>query len=90
MDVMRDIFSGSGQVAPISPLGAAGSLPPIIHAPAKLDPALPKLVLCYFLVKTAAELLDDILAANPMPGVEVRHRRPRTPLSPCRVSGTHN
>jgi hypothetical protein len=46
-----------------------GTLPPIIHIPAPLDPSTPKLILCYFLVRTNAERLDDILARTPMPGV---------------------
>ena len=70
MDLMRDIFAVSGEVAPIGPQGGAGVLPPIIHVPAPLEPQTPKLVLCYFLVKQTALSLDAILAANPMPGVE--------------------
>ena len=70
VDFMRDIFVHSGEVAPISPLGMPGSLPPIIHAPAPIELGTPKLVLCYFLVSTNVERLDAILAADPMPGVE--------------------
>ena len=70
MDLMRDIFQASGEVAPISPLGTPGSLPPIIHAPAPLVPTVPKLVLCYFLVRKHAETLDRLLADNPIAGVE--------------------
>lgn len=77
---MRDIFRASGEVAPISPISRAGVLPPIIHSPPPLVPSTPKLVLCYFLVKTNAEALDAILAANPMPGVEF-HCFTSTPLT---------
>ena len=70
MEFLRDIFLQSGQVAAISPIGTPGSLPPIIHSPAPVQLQLPKLVLCYFLVRTHAEILDRILADNPIPGVE--------------------
>ena len=79
MDLLKDIFISSGEVAVITPLGTPGSLPPIIHSPAPLDPTVPKLVLCYFLVRTSAEILDRILADNPMPGVEF-HCFPSKPL----------
>ena len=65
------IFVASGQTVPISPLGTEGTLPPILHVPTRLEPAsTPKLILCYFLVSTNAEMLDAILAQTPMDGVE--------------------
>lgn len=70
MDTMKSIFTASGQTVPISPLGTEGTLPPILHVPARLEAETPKLILCYFLVSTNAELLDSILVHSPMPGVE--------------------
>lgn len=71
MDTMKSIFVASGQTVPISPLGKEGTLPPILHVPTRIEPAsTPKLILCYFLVSTNAEMLDAILAQAPMEGVE--------------------
>lgn len=70
MDLMRSIFTASGQAVPISPLGGEGTLPPILHVPARLEPGTPRLILCYFLVQPNATRLDDLLVQWPYPGVE--------------------
>ena len=70
MDMMKTIFDASGPAVPISPLGREGTLPPILHVPATLTPNIPKLILCYFLVATNANDLDEILVKHPMPDVE--------------------
>ena len=70
MDVMAGIFAQTGQTIPIGPLGTTGTLPPIIHIPAPLASGTKRLIICYFLVATNASALDDILAREPMPGVE--------------------
>lgn len=70
MDIMRTIFVASGDTIPISPLARDNVLPPIIHVPTALKPQTPRLILCYFLVRTNAERLDELLAAHPMPDVE--------------------
>jgi hypothetical protein len=81
MDVMLGIYTASGQTVPIGPSAAAGSLPPIIHLPAPLAPWSKPLILCYFLVRTNATALDDLLLAEPMRGIDV-HCFTSTPIEP--------